>query len=87
MPYPRLRGYRYGLFPLLGALAAGWVAATLPRVVRFLREQRVDQVVTVPHGGLFALLGISAARRLGLRHTLTSSTPGKRRRRAPSNVS
>src|SRR4051794_10898453 len=28
VPYPRLRGYRYGLFPLLGALAAGWVATT-----------------------------------------------------------
>ena len=69
LPYPALRGYRYGLAPLLGALATGWLAKSLPRLVRFLRDARVDRVVSVPHQGPFALLGYLAARALGVEHT------------------
>jgi hypothetical protein len=70
LPYPRLRGYRYGLAPALGAYAVGWLAAALVRVVRFLRAQGVDHVVSIPHQGPFALLGLLAARQLGVAHTL-----------------
>jgi hypothetical protein len=69
VPYPRLRGYRYGLAPLLGGASAAWLVATLPRVIRFLREAGVEQVVSIPHHGPFAVLGYLAALRLGLRHT------------------
>ncbi len=67
--YPRLRGYRYGLAPLLGAYSTAWLAARLRPVVRFLAEQRVEHVISIPHHGPFALLGLMAARRLGLPHT------------------
>ncbi len=69
LPYPRLRGYKYGLSPLLGAAAMTWLAARLPQVVAFFRKHRVDHVVSIPHNGPFALLGPMAARLLGLRHT------------------
>jgi hypothetical protein len=69
LPYPTLRGYRYGLAPLLGALATGWLAKSLPRLIGFLRETHVERVVSVPHQGPFALLGYLAARALGLEHT------------------
>jgi hypothetical protein len=70
LPYPRLRGYRYGLGPLLGAYATAWLAAALPRVIRFLKALDVRHVVSIPHSGPFALLGLFAARHLGLAHTL-----------------
>jgi hypothetical protein len=70
LPYPRLRGYRYGLAPVLGALSGAWLATALIRVTRFLKAQQVDHVVSIPHQGPFALLGILAARRLGIAHTL-----------------
>jgi hypothetical protein len=69
LPYPRLRGYRYGLATMLGTYAAGWLAFTLERVVRFFRSQGVEQIISIPHQGPFALLGLLAARRLGLPHT------------------
>jgi hypothetical protein len=69
LPYPRLRGYKYGLAPVLGAAAMTWLAARLPQIVAFFREHRVDHVVSIPHGGPFALLGLMAARILGVRHT------------------
>jgi hypothetical protein len=69
LPYPRLRGYKLGLAPLLGAAAMTWLAARLPRVIAFFREHRVDHIVSIPHNGPFALLGLMAARLLGLRHT------------------
>lgn len=70
LPYPRLRGYRYGLAPVLGAVSGAWLAAALVRVIRFLKAQRVDHVVSIPHPGPFALLGILAAHRLQIPHTL-----------------
>jgi hypothetical protein len=70
LPYPKLRGYRYGLAPALGAFSAAWMAAALVRVTAFLRSHAVDQVVSIPHQGPFGLLGVLAARRLGLPHTL-----------------
>ena len=70
LPYPRLRGYRYGLAPALGVLSAAWLGQALLRVVRFFRAERVDQVVSIPHHGPFALLGLLAARILGIPHTL-----------------
>jgi hypothetical protein len=69
LPYPRLRGYKYGLAPVLGAASAAWLAAQTPRVARFLRARGVSQVVSIPHNGPFALLGFFAARALGLEHT------------------
>jgi hypothetical protein len=69
LPYPRLRGYKLGLAPVLGAAAMTWLAARLPQVVAFFRAHRVDHVVSIPHNGPFALLGLMAARLLGLRHT------------------
>ncbi len=69
LPYPRLRGYRYGLAPVLGALSSVWLTRALMRVTRFLRAQAVDHVVSIPHQGPFALLGLLAARRLGIAHT------------------
>jgi hypothetical protein len=68
--YPRLRGYRYGLSPLLGAYATAWLAAALPRVIRFLKSHDIRHVVSIPHNGPFALLGLLAARHLGIAHTL-----------------
>jgi len=70
VPYPRLRGYRYGLAPALGALSGAWLAGALVRVVRFLRAHRVEHVVSIPHYGPFALVGLLAARRLGIAHTM-----------------
>jgi hypothetical protein len=70
LPYPRLRGYRYGLAPALGAFSAAWLAGALIRIIAFLKAHRVDHVVSIPHQGPFALLGLLAARRLGLAHTL-----------------
>jgi Glycosyltransferase Family 4 len=70
VPYPRLRGYRFGLAPALGLLSTAWMVQALVRVVRYLASQRVDQVVSIPHQGPFALLGLLAARRLGIPHTL-----------------
>lgn len=70
VPYPRLRGYRYGLAPVLSAFSAAWMARALIRVIGFLRSHAVDHVVSIPHHGPFALLGLLAARRLGLAHTL-----------------
>ena len=70
LPYPRLRGYRYGLAPALGALSAAWLAGALVRTIAFLKAHQVDHVVSIPHQGPFALLGLLAARRLGLAHTL-----------------
>jgi hypothetical protein len=70
LPYPRLRGYRYGLSLFLGAYATAWLAGALPRVIRFLRAQDVRHVISIPHNGPFALLGLLAARHLGLAHTL-----------------
>ncbi len=69
-PYPRLRGYRFGFGPALGVYAAAWLAKSLPRVVRFLQREGVEHVVSVPHQGPFALLGLLAARQLGIAHTL-----------------
>ena len=66
---PRLRGYRYGLAPVLGAVSGLWLARSLVRVIDFLREQGVDHVVSIPHQGPFAILGLLAARRLGIAHT------------------
>lgn len=70
LPYPRLRGYRFGLTPVLGAYSAGWLAVALARVVHFFRSERVDHVVSIPHYGPFALLGLLTARSLGIAHTL-----------------
>jgi hypothetical protein len=70
LPYPRLRGYRLGFAPVLGALSGAWLAWALVRVLRFFKSQRVDHVVSIPHSGPFALLGILAARRLRIPHTL-----------------
>ncbi len=70
LPYPRLRGYRYGLAPALGAFSGIWLAAALVRVTRFLKSQGVDHVVSIPNAGPFALLGILAAHRLRIPHTL-----------------
>ena len=70
LPYPRLRGYRFGLAPVLGAVSSGWLAVALARVIRFLESQRVDHVVSIPHTGPFALLGVLAAHRLRIPHTL-----------------
>jgi hypothetical protein len=69
LPYPRLRGYRYGLAPVLGAVSGLWLARSLVRVVGFLRKHGVDHVVSIPHQGPFAILGLLAARRLGIDHT------------------
>jgi hypothetical protein len=69
LAYPRLRGYRYGLAPLLGAYSTAWLAARLRPAVRFLAAQKVEHVVSIPHHGPFALLGLMAARQLGLPHT------------------
>jgi hypothetical protein len=69
LPYPRLRGYRFGLAPALGIFAGVWLAKSLVRVVRFLKAERVEHVISVPHQGPFALLGLLAARRLRIRHT------------------
>ena len=69
-PYPRLRGYRFGLAPALGMFSVAWLARALARVTRFLASQGVDHVVSIPHQGPFALLGLLAARRLVIAHTL-----------------
>ncbi|MDB4982613.1 MAG: hypothetical protein JWM82_3365 [Myxococcales bacterium] len=69
LAYPRLRGYRYGLAPLLGAYSTAWLAARLGPAVRFLAAQKVEHIISIPHHGPFALLGLMAARRLGLPHT------------------
>ncbi len=70
LPYPRLRGYRYGLAPVLGAYSAAWLATAVVRAARFFKSQGVDHVISIPHGGPFALVGLLAARRLGIAHTL-----------------
>jgi hypothetical protein len=70
LPYPRLRGYRYGLAPALGLASSAWLAWALARVTRFFRSQSVDHVVSIPHAGPFALLGLLAAQRLRIAHTL-----------------
>jgi hypothetical protein len=70
LPYPRLRGYRYGLAPALGAFSGAWLAVAVIRTTRFFRQHGVKQVVSIPHSGPFALVGLLAARRLGIDHTL-----------------
>jgi hypothetical protein len=70
LPYPRLRGYKYGLAPVLGALSSAWLAQALVRVTRHLAAHQVDHVVSISHSGPFALLGLLAARHLGVAHTL-----------------
>ena len=47
-----------------------WLVYALRRAVLFLRAQKVDQVVSIPHNGPFALIGLLAARQLGIPHTL-----------------
>jgi hypothetical protein len=70
LPYPRLRGYRYGLAPVLGGYSIIWLANALRRATGFLRAQQVDHIVSISHHGPFALLGLLAARQMGIGHTL-----------------
>jgi len=69
LPYPHLRGYRYGLGPLWAAYGVAWLAYAARRAARFFAHHQVDRIVSVPHHGPFALLGLLVARRLELPHT------------------